>query len=260
MSSLDSTAALRKDAAESLATTVIDFGEHVQEAVITLLQKCASPTVARLVICLARMESKNHPVARTFMLEQMIGYLWSFPLGLEGPGFRETIKLTYGGTHQGEPERDFIVEEELEQLLTLTEQHGPKATSVFDALDTFSAALSGVFSSVSSVYAQHQLFPFVSSVVERKIGLLFPHNTRTPNDKVIDFIRAGLTAMVACHVGPEPQRPIDFSFPQVRSCGCNNSGQVNNFLASQRRILQIPVASPGRAHLHLNFNDKGNGW
>ena len=248
---LDSAKALRKNAGENIVSIVIKYGAELVDPVVAALERCTTPTVAAFVLTAVASVSEGGNSAQLQLLEKMIKHLWSSTFDFEGPEFRTPKPNSWGRVQDYDSERDILTNDELVRLLEVTQRYG--GMPAFDALPVLCLALP----KVSSAYAKEQVLPFVEHLVKRKVPVLFPHDTRTPNGAVTELIRDGLTAIITNHVQPEPQRAANFTLPRG-TCNCSDCQVINNFLVSQQTQYRFPCAKKRRQHLHQQFTDRGN--
>lgn len=249
---LESTTALRKAAGETIADIFTNYGLELHNPVLATLRTCTTPTVAAFLLRLAASVTGSEDTPQTRILAQVTTHLWGSSFAFEGPEYRTRVARSWGSVQGDTTERDHLTKDEVVALLEATQQHS--SMPAFDAIPALSLALP----MISSAYAKEQMLPFIGSLIRRNVEVLFPHNSRTPNETVIELIKTGLAAIITNHVGPEPQRPENFSLPR-RSCNCRDCSPVNDFLASQQKQFQFPCGKGRRAHLHSQFTDRGRG-
>lgn len=233
-SKLDSSSALRKDAGGNLAAVVIEYGSDLVDPVLAALERCTTPTVAAFVFGAVGSVTENGSSDKLQLLEKMLKHLWMSPFDFEGPEIRTPKPNSWARVQENDFERDVLTADELVRLLEITQQYG--GMPAFDALPVLCLALP----KVSSAYAKEQVLPFIERIIKRKVSVLFPHDTRTPNGAVTELVRDGLTAIIANHVEAEPQRATNFALPRG-TCSCSDCQVINNFLVSQQTQLQVPM-------------------
>ena len=249
---LESSVALRKNVGETIADVFVDYGLQLHDAVLAALQKCPTPTVATFMLRVAASVSHDGNDPRKKLLEKVTKQLWTSSFELEGPEIRTRLPYSFVRGEQYSSERDSLTADELIGLLEVTLQHS--SMPAFDVLPI----LRNASPKVSAQYAKDHLWPMLEKLIKRRVDVLLPHNTRTPNDTVTGFIKAGLTAVITNHIRPEPQRPKNFALPRG-SCNCSDCRYINDFLVSQQLQYRFPCAKKRRAHLHSQFRDKGSG-
>lgn len=143
-----------------------------------------------------------------------------------------------------------LTKDDLAELLALTADQGLE--SVHTAIQTMTDAVADT----TSNYLSDHLMGFVQAILANEVPALIVDGDPNLFDAVATFIETALTAFVTHSVGPEPQKPTDWSLPD-RGCSradCRDCQTVREFMADpRRRTFEWQIVGERRKHLDGAF-------
>jgi hypothetical protein len=253
---LGSSKSWRKDSAQAFGQIALAH-PPLRPIVFEVVRKCSTPTIAAFLIELCMQhESGEEEWFHEETYQQLLLHCWGPTFILEGPEIRTETTPGYhlwNRTPTVKIERDVLCSDNLDTLISLT------AASGIGHECRITSVLKLAIKTVSSRYAEHELFLFVNGLwKEGELSFTRKHlqECRLSTDEIIEIAVLGLQTVIMKHVGPEPKKTNNLTLP-AKGCGCHDCSVVSDFLTSPtRRQLDFPCSkaqSPSTASSSLLY-------